>query len=353
MFFQEIDEKEFNRIAEQNNVELPIEQSMLWLKFDEAAGRTPWLGVKYSPNGKDRALMSLGSYNVRGFKYLWARHGPVWIGEQPSASEEEKFFDRLANDMRKINPRVVFVRAHATHRPARLKPILQTITYDQTVIIDLTKSEEDVLAAMRQSGRRNIRKGLRNNDLKVVEWTDRGEDGFHVCYEILQTTAQRDGFTVHPESVYLNMMKALGPQHCRLFVTELKGKAVAWALVTVYHGHGVYYYGGSTAEAHKTWAADLLHWRIMQTLQNEGVKSYDLMGIGSELSPQLGGVTQFKRKFAPGSTYVAPAWDLPVKPVVYRCLQIALRVKRAVSRLIRTKPNQWFKRPNNEKTASA
>nr|WP_076388792.1 peptidoglycan bridge formation glycyltransferase FemA/FemB family protein [Vaginimicrobium propionicum] len=336
MFFQKIDEAEFNRIVEQHNVDLPIEQSTVWLKFDEAMGRTPWLGIKYAPNGDNRALMSLASYQVRGFKYLWARHGPVWIGGQPSATEEEEFFNRLAKEMRDIDSQVVFIRAHAMNRLPNLEPILQTITYDQTVIIDLTRSEDDVFAAMRQSGRRNIRKGLRNDDLTVAEWTNRGEDGFHICYKILQTTADRDGFGIYPESVYLKMMNALGSKHCRLFVAELKGEAVAWALVTVYHGHGVYYYGGSTAEAHKTWAADLLHWRIMQTLQAEGVKSYDLMGIGSELSPQLGGVTQFKRKFAPEPTRVAPAWDLPVKPGVYRFLQVALKLKHQVSKLIRT-----------------
>lgn len=327
-----VSDEDFSRAVAEFEVKLPIEQSLLWNQFDLAtATRKPWGRFLYYQGATLRAVISFSRYTVRHFPYLWAKHGPVWVGGAPTPSEETELAEALRRAVAKADKSIVFMRLHSVTAQATY-PILQTITYDQTIQVDLTPSEDEILADMRQTGRRNIRKALKNEGLQIQEETGLTYPQFQELYKLLEVTGQRDGFGIYPARVYYQMLESLAP-HCRIFVARNGETPVAWAIVTVYDGLGVYYYGASNREGHKLFAADLLHWRIMQTLKAEGVAAYDFMGIGSEIAPELKGVTQFKQKFAPGPTAVAPARDVPVKPLLYRGLRQALRMKRKLTSL--------------------
>src|SRR5690606_41119480 len=96
-----------------------------------------------------------------GFRYLWAKNGPVWFVE-PTPEREADLRRLLAESLRRVDPRLVFVRLHAMHEAPDLRPLLQGITYDRTVIVDLDRSPEEIFAAMKQQGRRAIRKALKD-----------------------------------------------------------------------------------------------------------------------------------------------------------------------------------------------
>ncbi len=323
---------ELDELVKKCGITLPIEQSPVWRKFEEAKGHKHYGWLLYQPEGQPRAVFAVVEYAIRSFKYFFSHHGPVWIGGKPSEAEEREFLEKL-KQLKPLYPKMVFARVHVWHRNEMLYPAMDIVAYDKTVIADLAEEEDEILAKMSQSGRRNIRKGLRNEGLEVVERTD-DPQAMHECYKIYEETAERDDFGIHPERVYQEMLDSLGPEHCRLFVAENDGKPVAWAIVTVYDNQGVYYYGGSSRAAHRLYAPSLLHWRIMQTLRSEGVESYDFMGIASDLSPQLAGVTEFKKKFVREETQVAAEWDLPFNKPIYLFLLAAKKI-RATLRNIR------------------
>lgn len=329
-----IDAETFDRLTQQ--VSLPIEQSPEWDEFDEALdGREPWRVFAVRAGGQAWCVVRLSLYSGRGFTYIWAKHGPVWLTE-PTPEREAQVRRLLVAAIRKARPRTAFVRLHARHRAEDTRELLQTMTYDQTVIVDLRPSEDEIFADMRQRGRRCIRKGLKDETLAVTEETGLGRQEFAALYELLVETGARDGFGIAEEQVYWTMLQSLGQQRARIFVTRREGRALAWAIVTVHDRRGVYYYGASNAEGRKAWAADLLHWRIMQTLKDEGVESYDFMGTASDRAPELRGVTEFKTKFASEQTPVDGAWDVPVQPILYRGLVRALAAKRGVSAGLRS-----------------
>ena len=320
--------------AEIAGVDLPLEQSPTWDRFDAAVqGREPYGRYAWQMDGKDRAFISLTAYEGTGFHCLWAKEGPVWNGE-PTAREEENFHTDLMRALKK-DRKYAFVRLHAHHRSARLHELLQSIPFDRTVVLDLSLSSDDLMASMKKRGRRDVRKSLRNEDMVAGEETDKALEIFDELYELLKETGDRDGFGIAPMSSYTTMLEALGGEHARLFTVRSRGEVYCWGIVIVNGPLATYYYAASSAAGRKAGAPDLLVWYMTEQLRESGVTSFDLMGIDSERAPQLAGVRGFKTKFSEEITEVAGAWDLPLQPLKYKGLTLALKAKRFAVQKIR------------------
>lgn len=340
-----LDDSEFLAYAATIDYPLPIEQAPIWDSYDRAVdGRTPWrrLGVWDTAVGNDAppvAILALTEFAGRGFTYLWSKHGPLYLST-PTPASERLVRKELCGFIRREAPHIDFVRLHAVHAASDLKELLQTVTYDHTVVVDLTQSEEDLLASFSKRGRYRVRKVLKDTDMVVTEETGISPEEFSELYDIYLETARRDGFGIFEADVYLTMMQALGSA-ARLFVARRHdagpdgdlqpGRAVSWVICTVWDNAGVDYYAAGNAEARETNAALLIKWHIFTTLKEEGVVLYDLMGVGSARAPQLMGVREFKQQFGP-VVEVAGAWDVPVRPWRYMLLKALLRAKRLLVR---------------------
>lgn len=324
---------------------VPIEQAPAWDAFDQAVeGRSPWRRLAVLDGTSDSAdavvaLIALSEFEGRGFTYLWAKHGPMWPS-RPDADAEAAVRAAVVDYVRREAPSVAFVRMHAWHRAADLRELLQTVTYDTTVVIDLTRSEDDILASFTKRGRYKTRKVLKDEHMTVTDESGMSHQEFAELYEIYRETAERDGFGIFPMDVYTTMIDSLGT-HARVFVARrhdtgpegdlTPGRAVSWVIALVHDGGGVDFYAGGNREARDTNAAIALKWHIFTTLKAEGVTRYDLMGVGSDRAPQLAGVGEFKHQFG-DDVEIDGAWDVPVKAFRYRMLVLALRLKRLLRR---------------------
>ncbi|MEE6272139.1 lipid II:glycine glycyltransferase FemX [Georgenia wangjunii] len=312
------------------DVAVPVEQALVWDAYDRAVpGRRPWKRFAFYCEDELVAVLALSEYTGRGFRYLWAKHGPVWLVE-PTPERERALRQRLVAGVRAVDPRLVFVRLHARHPSEDLHELLQSVTYDRTVVVELAgRSDEEILAGMKKRGRRDLRKGMRERPLEVSEETGISAADFAELYAVLQETAERDGFGIHPPGVYTTMLDALGPDVARLFVGRYEGVVEAWALITVHDGACTVYYAASSAAGRSSDAATQLYWEIIRRLRDEGVRTWDLMGVGSDRAPSLEPLTTMKTKFNPEITEVDGAWDVPVRPLAYAALTRALAAKRS------------------------
>jgi hypothetical protein len=343
MLIEPVDDAQFLALAHAARVTVPIEQAPLWDAVDRAIpGRAPWRRlVARDDEGEAQALLSLSRYAGRGFSYLWGRHAPVWLvhhAERPTPQAESELHAALRAFLIREAPSETFVRVHAWHRSPDLEPLLQTLTYDRTVVVDLAGSEEERMAALSRSTRKKLRRTLDDDAVVITEETQRARENFAEYYAILEETAARDGFGVYGPEVYRAMIAALG-EHARVFVARrtdngaqpdlAPGRAVSWILAVIDGDHGLNFYSGQTAEGRATNIGVRLRWHVFAALSREGVRHYDLMGVDSPLAPSLKGVGEFKRQFGP-EVEVDPAWDVPLKPGRYRLLRTALTVKRAL-----------------------
>lgn len=325
-----MDDEAFVAAAADASIDLPLEQTPDWDSFDVAAdGRTPWAKLVWLVDEQPRAFLALTKMKGRGFSYLWGKHGPVWTQPEPTYTEERAMRAELRTFIRKADRTIAFVRLHSVHRSDDLSELLQSVTYDRTIVLDLTKDEDQLLAEMKKRGRRDVRKALRDESMVAADETGRALEVFPELYQLLIETGERDSFGISPRATYEQMLSALGPEHCRLYTVRRDGRPLCWGIVTTTATQATYYYAASSAEGRKALAPDLLVWSMTCMLRERGVKSFDMMGIDSERAPQLSGVRGFKTKFTEEIKDVPGAWDYPIYKTFYRGLHVALAAKRA------------------------
>ncbi|WP_055426517.1 lipid II:glycine glycyltransferase FemX [Bifidobacterium aesculapii] len=323
---EETDSATMEREAARMGVTLPIEQTRVWADYQAGIdGRAPWGCVLARRDGRVVALLSLIDYHTHGYHYLRSTHGPVWASK-PGEDEERELLEALAAYVHAKDHDVVFLRLDTWYETGTF-PVLSTVPYNETVVVDLTGGDEEILARMRKRGRRDVRKALRESPAVCADETDAAAEDFSAYYDVMVETAERDGFEPAPQSDYEDMIRDLGPDHCRVFAARVEGEVVAWAILTVNGDEAVYYYACVRTEFRRALVPDKLLYTFCCALGERGVGRIDLMGVGNDFSPSIRSLNTFKTKFAEETTPVAPSRDVPVRRTMYQALQAAKRMR--------------------------
>lgn len=328
---RELSRDEFERLVEASDLLVPIEQTMSWADYQQTIpGRAFWACLALVRDGADVAYVTFTDYETHGYHYLRAHHGPMWL-EAPTPDEEREAMEALVSYVRKKDRRQAFMRLSVDAELDMSFPTLSSIPYDTTVMMDLTGGDEQILANMKARGRRDVRKALRESPVTCADETERALASFDEYYAIMVETAERDGFTPAPKSDYEDMIKILGPEHCRVFAGRLEDGTVAtWSICTMSGKLATYYYAASSSATRRGLVTDKLFYFACCELGRRGCEVFDLMGIGSDFSPALNGLNTFKTKFANEVTHVAPDRDIPIKGAFYGSLRMGKRVLTAV-----------------------
>ncbi len=322
---RQIDITQLEEKAQTLGMDLPIEQTHEWASYQETInGRTPWGCVELTDDGgQTLALVSFIDFETHGYHYLRSEHGPVWVGE-PDPQTEEEGLKAIVEYVRKADRKVVFLRLCVKAELDITRPTLSTIPYNQTVIMDTTGDDEEILSKLKKRGRRDVRKALRESPASYADETEQAYESFAEYYDVMIETAERDGFTPAPQSDYENMIHLLGKDHCRVFAGRVDGKVVTWTIATISGKHAVRYYGASRSDVpNRNFVTDGLIYFEACTLSKQGIETYDMMGIGNDFSPKLKTLNTFKTKFSNEVTDVAPDRDVPIRGTFYSALVTA------------------------------
>jgi lipid II:glycine glycyltransferase (peptidoglycan interpeptide bridge formation enzyme) len=201
----------------------------------------------------------------------------------------------------------------------------------RTILVNLTGSEDEILARMKQKCRYNVRLAEKKG-VTVRPWED--VDGFH---KIMTVTGARDEFGVHSLDYYRRACDLLrGAGLAELLVAEYEGKPLAALLVCARGKSAWYLYGASTDEERNRMPAYLIQWEAMRWAKSRGAEQYDLWGVPDEdeaaleagfetRSDGLWGVYRFKRGFGGAVERSAQARDRVYRPLLYRAYLAFLR----------------------------
>lgn len=200
---------------------------------------------------------------------------------------------------------------------------------EASIVLDLTLSDEQLLAQMKPKGRYNIGLSQRHQ-----VWVEQSRN-LPAYVRLARETATRDGF-VGPSQRHLEtFLDAL--EGSFLLLAYLPASAAATApqepiagLLGVVHGTtGIYYYGASSSTHRNFMAPYALQWEALRLCRRLGATRYDLLGVAPEGAPAnhpWAGVTDFKRKFG-GTVESYPAEEgVILRPFSHALLRLKRRL---------------------------
>lgn len=171
----------------------------------------------------------------------------------------------------------------------------------EVFVIDITKSEEDLLRSMKSKTRYNIRLALKKN---VKVFITKDTEHQNIFLDLIGKTAERKVITPHPRVYYEKYFTAFPPGMCELFVAEYEGEVLAANLVIFYGSEAIYLHGGTSDEHRDAMAPLLLQWEQMKEAKRRGYHTYDFGGVKSVTHGGDGswdGITRFKLGFSPAT----------------------------------------------------
>lgn len=291
-------------------------QSLPYKRFHEALGHT----VRVYVFEKDQMIVGSAlvviDHTTFGFSTWEIPRGP--IGERGA-----EILDTIVNDAKKDRCLSLFTSpAQAVNLDAsRLSR--RMIHAEATRMIDLTLSEEEILAQMKPKGRYNI-SVAKKNGVRVEE-----SDDIAAFYALVKQTGDRDAFGILPRSHYRAFLDVLDDSFLLLARKPGTPEPIAGLLGVIWGSIGIYYYGASNYAHRATMAPYALQWKAMRFCKAKGCSRYDLLGIAppqaSEDHP-WSGITAFKEKFGGEVIPYPPERQVVLKPVMSRLLDLKRKI---------------------------
>lgn len=194
-------------------------------------------------------------------------------------------------------------------------------------------SEEDVLAAMTKSWRKNIRKAQRAG----VEVRDGTVDDLDEVHRICRETAERNGFAPQSRDYFATMLKSLGgdfPGSFSFDVVRYEGTLVAAGGTAQVGRRAQGIFAATSAALPQVKPSNALYWAIIRRALGNGAEVFDIGGVDDvldEAAPATG-LVRFKADMGADAHEYIGVWDLPLRPRVYAAFSAFLLLRAGLPR---------------------
>lgn len=152
-------------------------------------------------------------------------------------------------------------------------------------LLDLTKTEEELLKQLSSKTRYNIRVAQKHG-VKVEERSD--EEALEIYLRLYFETTKRQGFAGHNRHYHKTVWEALRKKDmARLLIAEYNGEPLtAWMLFN-FKDTLFYTYGGSTQTHKEVMSNNLVCWETIKLGKKLGLKQFDMWGaLGPSADPK-------------------------------------------------------------------
>jgi lipid II:glycine glycyltransferase (peptidoglycan interpeptide bridge formation enzyme) len=213
---------------------------------------------------------------------------------------------------------------------------------EDTLLIDLEKDEEELLAKMHPKTRYNIRLAEKKG-VKINRYQSSAVQNWHFenFWQLIKRTYNRKGITAHAKDYY---QKILQQEIFHLYLAEYQGKIIVANLLSFFgkppqprlaeqrllpSGTVTYLHGGSDDKFQNTMAASLIQWQAIKDAKVSGYKYYDFYGIAADGKKKntWEGITRFKKGFGGIEKHYIGAWDFVFDKGWYVLYRIGRRIR--------------------------
>lgn len=275
----------------------------------------------YGKDGEEGYALMIVKNAKRG-RYLEIPCGPLidW--------QNKRLVDEVLGKIRQvaISEKCVFVRMRPQLMASKqnigllekhgLKQSPMHLAAEHTVMIDLTKTEEELLSEMRRQTRYDVRRSIK---LGVKVEKANTEKIFKEFHKVQTETAKRQKFIPPDLKTLMAEREAFGDDAVIYIAKTTDGKPIAYGLIIKDGLEGDYYEAASTELNHKLPGAHALLWQAICDLKAGGYQRFNLWGIAPAGQPhhRYAGVTTFKTGFGGEIVEYVPAHDLIVNKIKY------------------------------------
>jgi lipid II:glycine glycyltransferase (peptidoglycan interpeptide bridge formation enzyme) len=248
-----------------------------------------------------------------GVSSLYAPRGPWWHDDEALVALIHALRHKLAwrAPFLRVDPLIADAQP-LTQLGFRLAP--RQIQPKASIVVDLTRDEDDLLAGFDRQVRYNVRLAER----KGVTVTRGGAESVETFWNLLGATASRKGFAERDLTYFKHLSDVFG-DGAPIFLAHREGELLYGALIVAF-GHLAYYLYGASGGDRSAKPSELVQLHAMRWAKQRGVTRYDMWGIPAHPTEDnpLYGVYRFKNGFGGQAVQYAGALDLPLLPVVGR-----------------------------------
>lgn len=263
-------------------------QSWEWGEVEKKLGKKVWRLAW--PKG----IAQVVKVPARRGAFLHIRHGPIgdirFEDIITLAKKEHAWFIRISPQEESIRKGFVPAPIHA-------------MDAEVCWVLDLDKSEDELLAGMRKTTRYEIKHAAAT----VGKSAD--IDKFFTLYD---ETSKRHQFVEHK-----GIREEFETLDCDLFLASQEKQLLAAAIIVYFGNQAIYHHGASIPN--KVGASYLVQWEAIRQAKKRGMKIYNFWGIAPDDNPlhPWAGLSAFKKGFGGRLLRFAHAQDYLVSPLSF------------------------------------
>ena len=299
-------------------------QSSSWKTFQGKMGKKVWAvrlyDSKQPKNKTSLALALVVAENAKRAKYLTIAGGPLlnWQNKDRQLIIQSllDYLKKIAEDEKisflRLRPQVLSTpELHNFFKQLGFQQSPMHLTADLTLQLDLSRSEEALLAQMRKNTRYEIRRAQK---IGISTRFSKNPADIQAFYEAQLDLAKRQNFVPFSyQFLYQQFLAFLEHDQVALIHSYYQDQLLASAFVIFYRQEAVYHYGISTLANLKLPGSYACQWAAIREAKARGLSTYNFWGISpaNESQHRFAGVSLFKRGFGGKEVAYLPAQDFP------------------------------------------
>jgi len=324
-------------------------QSWEWGSWQEKLGRK--VGRFFIADDDGRTVGSAQTIVMPlplGKYYVYIPYGPIIDSSTPRPRSSVGMQQKIIEELQKKFPEAVFIRVESKSTllpttsyqlPAKKSPNIQPA---KTLVIDLTKTEDQLMAEMRHKTRYNIKLAQKHG----VEAQD--EFGLTIgkglftkeSLELMYQTSKRQGYLAQDREYFAKLVDFFAVRNNKsdlkshIYKALYQKELLASGIMLDFAKTRTYLFGGSS-DAHKNIMAPyLLHWQAMLDAKTGGFTAYDFWGIETSAG-DMPGFVRFKLGFGGRETTYPGAYDViqnGLQYKIYKSMRALNKLRKKISR---------------------
>lgn len=205
----------------------------------------------------------------------------------------------------------------------------QAVHLSQTLMISLERSEDELLADMKQKHRYNLNLATKKG---VTTKISNDENAFAEFIKLYESTVLRQGYHGRSSNYLKTVWDHFKSENAFISTAYFENIPIVSWFVISYEDTLTYVYGGSSDEHKNVMAPFLLEWELVKLGKNHGYKYLDLFGIKSTGIDRSGevqydGYSRFKVGFGGEIVDYYKTLDFIIEPKIYNLVKLAANLR--------------------------